>query len=932
MEEGEREANTDSGDSMLVAKKCDSSDKAQLWRYVDNRIISTTKNMSISVDAWYQGAEVCLGGCKGLPGSVAVEDTAAAGTALIFNPEKGTLVTNSARGTLPNDVCLDISPTAGGGEALQLWAKPQPHGAVAIHLVNNHQSNTYAGVEVTLTEVGVKSPAATARDIWARKNLPAVRGGVLKLTVGPRDSAFVLLTPSKAEERPAGSSGSIEQLHHLPLRSDDDDGAVPDFATLNNTDWLSRVSDDPVLHSTLTLSECVLMCHAREDCVAVSWASPATPTKEDQHVCSFKCNALPEQRISATGHLGVIVKRNKVVCPPASWYPPAWQPGIDSGSLLLAGPKQQGAHIGNGYVAVWIKSLFGSQGPIQAGVEHVAGLFAGAVTANKSTNAGCVSWCDRAHKADVPSLTSTAAIDTLDGRSDHATASAMDLRRAVYLRASRTPDGQVECVQTTYAHRTQKHVLMAEFRCSNARSAPVAVRLAQPGPSPIAAPTAELTNASFSSQLPGVSCTKMRVKLAEAEGATRPMIAECHSDCDGATFSVPAGSREHFHACVSARHTSIDDYGAVRWPPQAGDDADPEGSERDPVPRAIASWVAANASAPELLSSHEAAMAELQRGGIEVEGDMHLARIINASMASLMNTYRADVTFGGSASGGLETDAYAGGTGGGWDIETWQWPVLIAFYPNMAASVLQYRVDRQQAAAANAQRVRGIPSGTLGRNITFDGLMYPWMSAFTGADNEPGNPFVSELSAASTNFPTEDHLAGDISLAFQQHWAATRNATWLRQRGFSVIEGIARFWASKAVRNSDGTYSIPQTQSPDEYHTNVTDSVYNNEIARISLLGANQLAAAAGAVPNATFSTIGNGLRILYDKTKDFHPEYLNFNTSSTIKQADVVLLDYPLQVKPETSQTQRNDLQLYAKITDRKIVILSRFACCPFR
>ena len=50
------------------------------------------------------------------------------------------------------------------------------------------------------------------------------------------------------------------------------------------------------------------------------------------------------------------------------------------------------------------------------------------------------------------------------------------------------------------------------------------------------------------------------------------------------------------------------------------------------------------------------------------------------------------------------------------------------------------------------------------------------------------------------------------------------------------------------------------------------------------------------------------------------------------IGEADVVLLDYPLQVKPETSQTQRNDLQLYAKITDRKIVILSRFACCPSR
>ena len=52
--------------------------------------------------------------------------------------------------------------------------------------------------------------------------------------------------------------------------------------------------------------------------------------------------------------------------------------------------------------------------------------------------------------------------------------------------------------------------------------------------------------------------------------------------------------------------------------------------------------------------------------GIEVEGNPYLARMINASMASLLNTFRDDVHFGGAASGGLCSDAYAGGTGGGW--------------------------------------------------------------------------------------------------------------------------------------------------------------------------------------------------------------------------------------------------------------------------
>ena len=134
----------------------------------------------------------------------------------------------------------------------------------------------------------------------------------------------------------------------------------------------------------------------------------------------------------------------------------------------------------------------------------------------------------------------------------------------------------------------------------------------------------------------------------------------------------------------------------------------------NPTPLAIASWTAANASAASLFATHAAAMAEVLRPGIEVEGDSNLARktpfcepfytkndqftqtdsgqhigkvedkemlmrflqakVINSSVLSLLTTYRASEHFGGSASGGLCGDAYAGGTGGGWDLETWQLP------------------------------------------------------------------------------------------------------------------------------------------------------------------------------------------------------------------------------------------------------------------
>ena len=43
------------------------------------------------------------------------------------------------------------------------------------------------------------------------------------------------------------------------------------------------------------------------------------------------------------------------------------------------------------------------------------------------------------------------------------------------------------------------------------------------------------------------------------------------------------------------------------------------------------------------------------------------------------------------------------------------------------------------------------------------------------------------------------------------------------------------------------------------------------------------------------FSKIARSLKLLYDKEKDFHPQYEGY-TNEEIKQADVVLVGYPLQ------------------------------------
>ena len=126
------------------------------------------------------------------------------------------------------------------------------------------------------------------------------------------------------------------------------------YSVLQNTDWIGgMVSDDPVFPSANSLEACVQICSQRPDCVAVSWSSPSAP-KANANLCSLKCAARLKERISSQGQLAVIL-RNQTTCPGPGWYPDEWQRRITQASLLLAGPKEPGAHIGNGYVATFIK-------------------------------------------------------------------------------------------------------------------------------------------------------------------------------------------------------------------------------------------------------------------------------------------------------------------------------------------------------------------------------------------------------------------------------------------------------------------------------------------------------------------------------------------------------------------------------------------------
>lgn len=63
------------------------------------------------------------------------------------------------------------------------------------------------------------------------------------------------------------------------------------------------------------------------------------------------------------------------------------------------------------------------------------------------------------------------------------------------------------------------------------------------------------------------------------------------------------------------------------------------------------------------------------------------------------------------------------------------------------------------------------------------------------------------------------------------------------------------------------------------------------------------------------WNEIADKIKVLYDPTLDFHPQYEGFKVGTEIKQADTVLIGYPLMFSMNSS-TRINDLKIYGNAT----------------
>ncbi|XP_071956538.1 protein-glucosylgalactosylhydroxylysine glucosidase-like isoform X2 [Antedon mediterranea] len=301
----------------------------------------------------------------------------------------------------------------------------------------------------------------------------------------------------------------------------------------------------------------------------------------------------------------------------------------------------------------------------------------------------------------------------------------------------------------------------------------------------------------------------------------------------------------------------------------------------------------------ELYQNHVAAWETKWRNGhIDID-NVYLSRIIYSTMYYILSslpplntTGRLDFPFYGLAPGGLAN-------GGGnqdymghvfWDQETWMYPPILLFHPNLAKSMLSSRT-RHIDAARNIAKCNG-----------YNGTMYPWEMAYSGYDVCPDR----------TVGKFEQHVNGDIAYALQQYVRMTEDVQFLlEENGFDLAKGLAEFWYSRVYNISMTKYGVMGVMPPDEYHENVNNSVYTNMVAKISLLLPKQLAQMLNTSVPECWSDVGNQMYIPYDSSLKYHPEYDGYQLGTVVKQADAILLQFPLMYDMP-DDVQVNDLLLY--------------------
>ena len=229
--------------------------------------------------------------------------------------------------------------------------------------------------------------------------------------------------------------------------------------------------------------------------------------------------------------------------------------------------------------------------------------------------------------------------------------------------------------------------------------------------------------------------------------------------------------------------------------------------------------------------------------------------------------------------GGLGSDSYAGMVF--WDAETWMQPGLVATHPYAAKGISNYRLARFPQAQANIGTA--YQSSKNDTDFSDSGAIYSWTSGRYG-----------NCTGTGPCWDYEYHINGDIAKAFTNYWVTSGDTDYFRNDLFPIHDAISIMY-SELLQKNGSKWSLTNATDPDEFANQVNNVAFTQALIADTLDTTNFFRSLFKQTPNETWSSQAENVLIGRDQDANILLEYTGMNGTIEVKQADVVLITYPL-------------------------------------
>lgn len=226
---------------------------------------------------------------------------------------------------------------------------------------------------------------------------------------------------------------------------------------------------------------------------------------------------------------------------------------------------------------------------------------------------------------------------------------------------------------------------------------------------------------------------------------------------------------------------------------------------------------------PALWMAHTAQWQALwNRARVSIEGDSAAQFALNYSLYHLLCIAPRHHASLSVAARGLSGQTYKGAVF--WDTEMFMLDFYLAVLPEVARSVLNYRVDTLPGALQKASE------------YGLEGAFYAWESQEGGYDacSDYNVTDVFTQRPMRTHFRDKQiHITAAVVFGLIKYTDWTGDESLLLEGGMRVLLEAANFYHSLLVQRVDGEwYELRDVIGPDEYHERVNNNAYTNEMAR----------------------------------------------------------------------------------------------------